>query len=106
MIESLFSTFSNIVLKITKEILSEFFVASPDKNYDTFESIIHLFNLMPILYNKLQIINKNVIDYLSFFQKIEKHLDINQSYGESLLNNYIISIAKWSEILISRNIFA
>jgi len=101
-IESLFTSFSSVTLKCTKEILTIFFNDSPENNYPVFESVIHLINLMPILYNKLQITNKNIIDYTSFFQKIEKHLDINKPYGESLLNSYVISIAKWCEILISR----
>ena len=105
MVEALFTSFSSITLKCTKEILSSFFNFSPQNDYLVFDSIINLINLMPILYNKLQITNKNFIDYPSFFKKIEDHLELtNTSFGEGLINNYIISIAKWAEILIRRKL--
>lgn len=72
-----------------------------EKNILILQSVIYFINIVPSEYKKGVILEYNMLDYRIFFDLMEKLL----FKSDLILRDYILSISKWSEILISEEIF-
>jgi len=107
LLQSLIINFSKISLKYIKDSIT-FFTQNINNdqctvldNFFILRSIIYFTNILPSEYKKNNILEYDMIDYNIFFDLLEKF--INKS--DLILKDYIVSISRWSDVLISEEVF-
>lgn len=107
LLQSLLVNFTNIALNYIKDSIDFFNQTFNNDQFTGLEnihilrSIIYFTNIVPIEYKKGIILEYDMIDYKLFFNLLEKLI----GKSELILKDYIISISRWSEVLISEEIF-
>ena len=107
LLQSILVNFTNISLKYIRDSIDFFNQNLYNDQYtglDNFyilRSIIYFTNIVPIEYKKGVILEYDMIDFKLFFDLLEKLI----GKSDLILKDYIISISRWSEVLISEEIF-
>ncbi len=107
LLQSILKNFTKITIKYLKDAIDHFNNNLNDDqitgldDFYILRAIIYFTNIVPIEYKKGVILEYNMLDFKLFFDLLENF--INKS--DLILKDYIISISKWSEVLISEEIF-
>lgn len=107
LLQSLLVNFSNISLKYIRDSIDFFNQNLNNDQYTGLDnvfilrSIIYFTNIVPIEYKKGVILEYDMIDFKLFFDLLEKLI----CKSDLILKDYIVSISRWSEVLISEEIF-
>ena len=86
---------------VNKNSTEEFEFEIDGKNIFVLQSIIYFVNIVPGEYKRGAILVHDMLDYRIFFDLLEKLI----FKSDLILRDYILSISKWAEILISEEIF-
>jgi len=107
LLQSMLVNFTNVSLKYIKDSIDFFNQTLSNDQFSELEniyilrSIIYFINIVPIEYKKGVILEYDMIDFKLFFDLLEKLI----GKSDLILKDYIISISRWSEVLISEEIF-
>ncbi len=100
LLESILSTFQTSSLRYINLTLSGYYSNQNNFNILLFDSFINFVNLIPNLYKYGSISEMDIIDYTKFIQFIESHLISSDIF----VKKYIVTITRWSEVLISNDL--
>ena len=97
--ENIIINFTEVSLNYLKDELNKLYNNNNNKNinYELLDSFFNIINLIPSLYKTNVITITEMIDASKYITFIEKHI----SNSNLILKKYIISLSKWSSILIS-----
>lgn len=96
-LDSLITNFNSIAMKYINNTLTQLYSGEYSNNYLILDSYINFINLLPSLY-KIKVISLNdMIDHTKYIGFIEQYL----SKSELMVKKYIVTICKWSPLLIS-----
>lgn len=100
-LDAIIINFTGIAMKYIKEALNKLYSSDTNNpNYLLMDSIFNLINLLPSHYkNKIISIN-DMIDSSKYISYMETHI----SKSDLILKRYILTLSKWSLILISNEI--
>lgn len=109
LLQSILVNFTQISLKYIKDSLNILMQNTLIDQYSNLEnkyffilrSIIYFINIVPIEYKKGTILEYDMIDYKVYFDFLESLI----TKSDLILKDYIISISRWSEVLISEEVF-
>ena len=100
LLETIVINFTSISMKYIKENLSKLYsfdISNQNLNFLAMDSLFNFVNLLPFLYKNRIISINDMIDSSKFISFMEKLL----TKSDLLLRRYILTLSKWSVILIS-----
>jgi len=107
LLQSILVNFTSMSLKYIKDSLAFFTQNLSNEQCTGFEnffilrSVIYFTNIIPIEYKKGVILEYDMIDYKILFGLLEKLI----GKSDLILKDYIVSISRWADVLISEEVF-